>query len=213
VDLEQREGRVHRFKGHAVRKNIATRCGNGAMEVPADSRGDIWKHLFEEASRGRPAGENDLVPYWVYSLEGGARIERHVPALPLSRDAHRADQLRRSLTVYRMAFGQSRQEDLVNYLLGKVDAAQLESLSAQLCVDLAPPKHPSPMSVPAEWEEVADHRVDAVLPTVSTSSVSLTGLASLLDEFNKVRPTPPPAVTEAMLDRLLTAFLAAGGES
>ena len=27
VDLEQREGRVHRYKGHAIRKNVARRRG------------------------------------------------------------------------------------------------------------------------------------------------------------------------------------------
>jgi ERCC4-related helicase len=30
VDLEQREGRVHRFKGHAVRRNIAAACADAA---------------------------------------------------------------------------------------------------------------------------------------------------------------------------------------
>ena len=31
VDLEQREGRVHRYKGHAVRKNVALKHGAGAL--------------------------------------------------------------------------------------------------------------------------------------------------------------------------------------
>ena len=31
VDLEQREGRVHRYKGHAVRKNLATVHGGEAL--------------------------------------------------------------------------------------------------------------------------------------------------------------------------------------
>ena len=32
VDLEQREGRVHRYKGHAVRRNVATAHGEDALE-------------------------------------------------------------------------------------------------------------------------------------------------------------------------------------
>ncbi|MEZ5285579.1 MAG: hypothetical protein R2712_12405 [Vicinamibacterales bacterium] len=49
----------------------------------------------------------------MFTTDGGATIERHVPVLPLSRDAAKAQRLRRSLAVYRLAFGQSRQEDLV----------------------------------------------------------------------------------------------------
>ncbi len=32
VDLEQREGRVHRYKGHAVRKNLARDFGHEVLE-------------------------------------------------------------------------------------------------------------------------------------------------------------------------------------
>ena len=35
VDLEQREGRVHRYKGHAVRKNVALAHGAGALASDA----------------------------------------------------------------------------------------------------------------------------------------------------------------------------------
>ncbi|MEO8179426.1 MAG: helicase-related protein [Deltaproteobacteria bacterium] len=51
VDLEQREGRVHRFKGHAVRKNIALAHGTRSLE---DGAIDPWKAMFDEASRTRP---------------------------------------------------------------------------------------------------------------------------------------------------------------
>src|SRR5690606_2581762 len=39
VDLEQREGRVHRYKGHAVRKNVAAKYAAAAFEAwsPAKS--------------------------------------------------------------------------------------------------------------------------------------------------------------------------------
>ncbi|RJT27817.1 hypothetical protein D3227_35360 [Mesorhizobium waimense] len=32
VDIEQREGRVHRFKNHAVRRNVAAEFGRFALE-------------------------------------------------------------------------------------------------------------------------------------------------------------------------------------
>ena len=86
VDLEQREGRVHRYKGHAVRRNVARRHG-GSEAVRTAS--DPWEAMFQEAREQRAVGLSDLVPYWLYAVEGGAKIERHVPMLPLSRDVAR----------------------------------------------------------------------------------------------------------------------------
>jgi hypothetical protein len=68
----------------------------------------------------------------------GDKIERHVPALPLSRDHIRLAELRRSLVVYRMVFGQSRQEDLLAYLLAHVSPERIQSLVESLCIDLSP---------------------------------------------------------------------------
>ena len=76
VDLEQREGRVHRYKGHAVRKNIAQQYGRHAM---GSRYKDPWHGMLEAGRKARHKGENDLVPYWIYPIEGGARIERYVP--------------------------------------------------------------------------------------------------------------------------------------
>jgi len=73
VDLEQREGRVHRYKGHAVRKNIATKYG--LKGISAASR-DPWQDLFDRAKADRADDATDLIPYWIYPIEGGAQIER-----------------------------------------------------------------------------------------------------------------------------------------
>jgi hypothetical protein len=136
VDLEQREGRIHRYKGHAVRKNVARRYGLDALSDPTE---DPWAILFERARRERDQSANDLVPYWVYPVDGGARIERHVPALPMSRDLERYDNLRRSLAVYRMAFGQSRQDDLIEFLLSRMPLDQAREIADELRIDLTPP--------------------------------------------------------------------------
>jgi hypothetical protein len=139
VDLEQREGRIHRFKGHAVRKNLAsTHCRAGL----GDDVSDPWESMFDEAAMARPAGATDLVPYWVYAPNGGAAIERHIPALPLSRDATRFGRLMKSLAVYRMVFGQPRQDDLVELLLSQLpseEQEQRQGLLEMLRIDLAPP--------------------------------------------------------------------------
>ena len=69
--------------------------------------------MFERA-RSEAAVDTDLIPYWIY--EGSVRVERRVLMLPFSREVTRLAWLKRSLTVYRLAFGQPRQDDLLDYL-------------------------------------------------------------------------------------------------
>jgi hypothetical protein len=133
VDLEQREGRVHRYKGHAVRKNIAAAFATEAMGHPAS---DVWETVFAIGRAKRSRQENDLVPYWLFP--GDAKIERHVPALAFSREAERIHGLRRSLAIYRMVFGQSRQEDLIAYLLAHIPEQDRAGIMAELQIDLSP---------------------------------------------------------------------------
>src|ERR671920_2513473 len=54
VDLEQREGRVHRYKGHAVRRNLAARFGSEALRSA-----DVWSSLFELGCADRRAGDTE----------------------------------------------------------------------------------------------------------------------------------------------------------
>jgi hypothetical protein len=137
VDLEQREGRVHRYKGHAVRKNVAGDIGLQGLSVANTGVADPWEALFEAAKLKRPAGSSDLVPYWIYETEGGARIERRVPMLPFSREERRLPLLKQSLAVYRLVFGQPRQEDLVSHLEWR--AANGQDHLNDLRISLAPP--------------------------------------------------------------------------
>lgn len=133
VDLEQREGRVHRFKGHAIRLNLAHRqidVVRGQDLMPEDP----WKAMFD-AARAETDIDTDLIPYWIY--EGPVRVERRVPMLPFSREVRRLEWLKRSLTVYRLAFGQPRQEDLLEYLhsLLGTDTAAEDLVELQIRLD------------------------------------------------------------------------------
>ena len=135
VDMEQREGRIHRYKGHAIRKNVAER--NRAAAFARRSL-EPWTALFAEAVRKVPRGGiKDIQPFWVY--EGSAKIERHVPLLPLSREVEQFSRLRRSLAAYRLVFGQPRQEDLADYLGDRIEPEELSRLIRQLSIDLKPP--------------------------------------------------------------------------
>jgi hypothetical protein len=135
VDFEQREGRVHRYKGHAVRKNLATKFGSQAI------RGDhtnVWNAVFEYGVKSLPDTKGGLLPYWIYPIENGAHVERHVYSVPLSREAGRIEVLKRTLAVYRMVFGQPRQDDLVAFLLAHYPAEEIGKMVEALRMDLGP---------------------------------------------------------------------------
>ena len=142
MDLEQREGRVHRYHGHAIRKNIAQSVGTKVIDKAREAINrsepvNPWDEAYRlvDADFGRDGG---LSPHWVFP-EGDARIQRYAPVLPLSRDAQRVDALRRSLAVYRMVFGQPRQDDLVEFILREVPDDRRNELAAALTIDLSPP--------------------------------------------------------------------------
>lgn len=128
VDFEQREGRVNRFAGHAVRKNVALEHWE---DVLASDDPRAWRAAFDAAV----ANENALgefSPWWMYP--GTARIHRVLARYPLSRDIRKYDRLRSALTLYRLTLGQPRQEDMVEMLARRgVNATELP------VIDLRPP--------------------------------------------------------------------------
>ena len=157
VDLEQREGRVHRYKGLAVRRNVAAAHLQDALRRLRESseRGeaaDLWALLFEEAERAaRRAGHHELWPCWIHEgREADAArhaIVRWVPLIGGSEEAvpgGRLERLRRALALYRITFGQPRQEDLLAHLadeFGGLDDArnrELEGRLRRLWIDLRP---------------------------------------------------------------------------
>ena len=138
VDLEQREGRVHRFKGYAIRKNVARAYGLAALRRRGRGGTDPWAEMFAMAAADRDPGVSDLVPYWIYEVEGGARIERRVPLTPYTREVEQLARLKRGLALYRLVFGQPRQEDLLEYMSRVVPQERRDELVAQWRIDLTP---------------------------------------------------------------------------
>ena len=133
VDFEQREGRVDRYKGHAIRKNVAAAHRSAAL-TPGIA--DPWAAAFEAAATEDHPDPDGLSPFWIYP--GDARIQRRIMTLPLSRDQDRWDRLQESLALYRLAFGQPRQEDMLAALHRRGIASQPDQI-ADLRIDLRPP--------------------------------------------------------------------------
>lgn len=113
IDLEQREGRINRFKCLAIRQNVAKRYGNIIF------KSNIWEELFQEAKLMESSKKSsDLIPYWgLKETKDMIRIERIVPMYPLSKDQEAYERLIKILSLYRLTLGQARQEELLEYLI------------------------------------------------------------------------------------------------
>lgn len=132
IDFEQREGRVDRYDGHAVRLNIAARH---AEAILASDEPNPWRVAYELA-QDEVDNVGEFAPHWVYP--GAARIERHVAPYPLSIDETRLADIKRDVALYRLTFGQPRQEDMLELLRRHYSEATTEQLEA-LRLDLSAP--------------------------------------------------------------------------
>lgn len=133
VDFEQREGRIDRYGGHAVRRNLAHR--HGAAMLAAD---DPWRAAYELGTDEQER-LGEFAPHWVYP--GPAKIERHLSPYPPSVDVVRLERLKSDLALYRLTFGQPRQEDMLA-LLRKRGVEADPALMAEMRIDLSPPEAP-----------------------------------------------------------------------
>jgi hypothetical protein len=213
VDLEQREGRVHRFKGHAVRKNVANDYRNSLRYQTDGLEADPWNQVFHEARQHRDPGLSDLVPFWVYGGEGGASIERYIPMLGLSKDEERSAMLKRSLAVYRMAFGQSRQDEMVEYLLRHLTPEQVDAAVREARIDLSPDPSMARelsgrMQAPGELIEETDDESLQAEPTVSWAQIE-----ALLNAFAHAQPAPARIRSADELAAFLDAFSTLAGKT
>ena len=133
VDFEQREGRVNRYGGHAVRRNVADRHAAGVL---ASADPNPWRAAYALAD-DEHAACGDYAPHWVYP--GPAKIERHLAPFPLSSDRPRYEQLKEDVALYRLTFGQPRQEDMLELLRSRSPVQVAPSR-----INLRPPSRPSP---------------------------------------------------------------------
>ena len=151
IDLEQREGRINRYKCLAIRQDLAKRYDN------IDFKSDVWQELFDNAAaEARSAGKSELVPYWCAGENQSIKIERIVPMLPFSKDEVNYQRLIKVLSIYRLTMGQARQEELVNYILNsEFDDNEIHSLFFNL----------SPYSrTSGEWRKAAAKREKVAAP-------------------------------------------------
>ncbi|TVR97397.1 MAG: helicase [Wenzhouxiangellaceae bacterium] len=133
VDMEQREGRVHRYKGHAVRRNVAEGFSSPALAEWRPGR-NLWDIMFDLAnSNAREQGLSDMIPHWI--AHGSYSVERRVPLLPYTQEVQAFARLKRQLAAYRVVFGQPRQQEMLGLLdRAEISAEDLNNWS----IDLSP---------------------------------------------------------------------------
>jgi len=130
IDLEQREGRINRYKCLAIRQNIALKYGDIHI------KDDLWNEMFEAAAKGEVTdNQSNLVPYWCFGKNQTIKIERIVPMYPMRKDENNYQRLIKILSLYRLTLGQARQEELLEYIFHQFDDTdQLK----KLFIDLSP---------------------------------------------------------------------------
>jgi len=128
VDMEQREGRINRYKCLAIRQSLG-------MSYPNIYN---WDKVFEAARNEFKKDHSDLVPYWCLPVEFPdeyrRKVERIILQYPLSIDGTRYDRLKKVLSLYRLTMGQPRQEELLDMLAkSNLSETQIEDLMINLC--------------------------------------------------------------------------------
>lgn len=132
IDLEQREGRINRYKCLAIRQNIAQKYGSEQIEK------NLWEELFEKAEVGeKKDNQSELIPFWCFGKNQKIKIERIVPIYPMSSDITRYERLIKILSMYRMTLGQPRQEELLEYVFSNCDEKEIKQMK-DLFIDLSP---------------------------------------------------------------------------
>jgi uncharacterized membrane protein YkvA (DUF1232 family) len=156
VDLEQREGRINRYDGLSIRRNIAQ---DYQLDTICLQPGEnIWNAVFRfltEKSHENSIFKNGLSPHWLYQNKigyekegrpGQTVLRRHLLFYKGSKDIKQYEELKKSLALYRLVLGQPRQQDILEKVLSQCkdkDSQQLNKLLEKYMINLSPlePRH------------------------------------------------------------------------
>jgi len=131
LELEQREGRIQRFGGLAVRRRLSKLPDHALRQASTVTKHvSLWDRVQKLADEEH-LDASGLSPWWVLK---GAAVSRYVFNLPQSRDLEKFTLLKEQRLIYRLALGQPNQEDLVEFLAkgGPALTALLQPLALNL---------------------------------------------------------------------------------
>jgi hypothetical protein len=129
IDIEQREGRINRYKGLVIRQNLIKKY---IKYISLNSNQSAWDEILHiaEKKEGKGMGICEIVPFWHTEPDPNLKIESYVPLYSFSRDIEKYKELLKVLAYYRITFGHPRQEELIEALSKKmIDKDLLINLS------------------------------------------------------------------------------------
>ncbi|AZA56976.1 P-loop NTPase family protein [Chryseobacterium shandongense] len=144
IDIEQREGRINRFKGFVIRKKLAELISDEEIEK-YNNEGSVWSALFACGKELNVDDNSGIKPYWYLDSknneEQSTMIERFVPIHKYSKDQNKYEQLKATLGLYRLTFGQPRQEELIEaFKESQLTNEEIDTLRKTLLINLSPLK-------------------------------------------------------------------------
>ena len=129
VSHEQRQGRIQRFGGIAVRVAIAGLLGSEVLS-PSEMTTSPWVRLAEiaEDTLADPSG---LKPWWILQ---GAETQNVLFSVPTSEQEAKFRWLQEQVLLYRLALGHPNQEDLLELLKRdhQISSDQVRAASLEL---------------------------------------------------------------------------------
>ena len=132
VELEQREGRINRFKCFAIRKYITQKYNLIKF------KSNIWKELFENAEKQKK-DNGGMIPFWCLPDNDETNIERIIPLYEFSSDIEKHQRLKDILALYRLTLGKANQEDLLQQFIEnyELDGARKKEIE-KFFINLSP---------------------------------------------------------------------------
>ncbi len=129
IDFEQREGRVNRYRGKVIRQRVADKYAPTIQGLD-----NPWESLFDKAKSAKTEAKYpcDIVPNWHFDAKD-ISIERVVPLYQFSMDIQRYENMKHVLGLYRLTFGQPRQEELAEALDCLLTPEEMEKMLIDLC--------------------------------------------------------------------------------
>lgn len=128
VDVEQREGRIDRFKSLAVRRALAKKLSGDGVA--------LWQTVEKQAQQFED--ESGLAPWWTYE---GVELERLFFDPPSSEEREKRQRLTRLRELYRLVLGLPHSRDM----LARLDALgmSVDEIRGH-CLDLGALPRPTP---------------------------------------------------------------------
>ena len=127
--------------------------------------------------------KHGLFPHWVFEPVRGdpVRIRRHLAIFEGSRDRIHYERLKKYLYYYRLAFGQARQQDLLDKIVDRPDEARIRTELQSCMINL------SPFASDYPWEKAQRDAGDLMGNAAALRALVSETQALFTDRLNELR--------------------------